>query len=71
MDGDRILIVTNQRLSAINGCFGAFDVRVSFRYPPLHSTSYTIVARSDKIAADKGLRRFIADAAARNKQNRK
>jgi hypothetical protein len=71
VDGDRILIVTNQRLSVVDGRFGAFNVRVSFRYPPLYSSSYTIVARSDKIAADKGLRRFIADAAARNEQNRK
>ena len=71
MDQDRILIKTYQALSVVGGVFSGYQVSVSFRYPPHNGCTYTIVARNDKVAADKGLRRFISEMAQRNEQNRK
>jgi hypothetical protein len=71
MDGDALLIKTFQRISTVGGSVSGYDVKVAFREPPHHLSTYTVIAISDKVAADKGLRRFICDMAALNAKNRK
>lgn len=71
MHGDRLLIKTYQLLSTVGGNLSGYKVEISFRCPLHHLSAYTIVAQSDKLAADKGLRRFISDMAARNSNNGK
>lgn len=71
MSGDCVLIKTYQVLKVVGEDVLGYRVQVSFKYPPHHLSSYAIVAQNDKVAADKGLRRFMSDVQALNTKSRK
>ena len=70
--GDRgVRIKASRILSVVGGVLGGYRVDVAFTEAPFHAGRYIICAKSDKLAADKGLRCFIADVAKRNSRNGK
>jgi hypothetical protein len=64
MDGLGVIIKAYKVLSIVGGTFSAYRVDVKFTEEPSYASRYTICAKSDKVAADKGLRCFISDVAA-------
>lgn len=59
-----IIIKAYKVLSLVGGTLSAYKVDVEFTEAPTYANRYTVCAKSDKVAADKGLRRFITDVAA-------
>lgn len=70
MDVSRVVVEVRQRLSLIDSCLRGYSVFV-YRLKPPYFRRYAIVAKNDKIAANKGLRRFVSDILAINDKNRK
>jgi hypothetical protein len=71
MDDRGIKIKTYKALSVVGKEFSAYKVDISFTEAPFHAGRYIIFTKSDKLAADKGLRCFISDVAKCNSKNRK
>lgn len=64
MNDRGVLIKAFKLLSIVDTGFSAYKVDVKFTEEPDHASRYTVYAKSDKVAADKGLRCFILDVAA-------